>query len=90
MHDDSSGLPRAVELIEREFDGMLANKWEREIARERFETLWDEVNAAALGTLNTDAGNAYIALLSRMQEAFDNQYRSFPIRRGNGFSGPVA
>ena len=90
MHGDSSGPPRAVELIEREFDGMLANKWERDVARERFEIFWDEVNAAALGALNTDAGNEYIALLSRMQEAFDNQYRSFPMHKRNGLSGPVA
>jgi len=77
MHGDSSGRPRAVEQIESEFDGMLVHHWEREIARDRFEVLWDEVNAAAMRMLDTDVASAYIALLSRMQDAFDKQYNSF-------------
>ena len=55
MNDDWPGQPRAVEQIEKEFDGMLVHHGEQETARERFEALWDEVNAAAMRTLDTDS-----------------------------------
>lgn len=84
MHGDWSGQPREVEQIEREFEGMLVHHWEREAARDRFEVLWNEVNAAAVRTLDTDVGSAYIALLSRMQDAFDKQYSGFALSKRNG------
>jgi hypothetical protein len=63
---------------------MLVHHWERETARDHFEVLWDEVNAAVVRTLGTDVGSAYIALLSRMQDAFDKQYSGFPLSKRNG------
>ena len=89
MNDDWPRQPRAVEQIEKEFDGMLVHHWEQETAKERFEALWDEVNAAAMRTLDTDVGSAYIALLSRMQNAFDKRYSGSPLTKGNGLGGPV-
>ncbi|AME23742.1 hypothetical protein AXG89_07650 [Burkholderia sp. PAMC 26561] len=75
MRGDASKRQRAVEQIEHEFAGMLLQHWHPDIARQRFEVLWDEVNVAAIKTLGSDAGSAYIALLIRMQYEFDEQYR---------------
>lgn len=84
MRGDASKRQRAVEVIEHEFDGMLLQHWSPDIARRRFEVLWDEVNVAATKTLGRDAGCAYIALLSCMQYEFDKQYRGVPLLAVNG------
>jgi hypothetical protein len=66
---------REVDEIEAEFEGMLSQRWSADVARQRFEVIWNEVNDAAVCALGSDAGVAYIALLGRMQKAFDLQYR---------------
>ena len=79
MQNDLSRQLRAVVQIEQEFAGMLLQHWSPDAARQRFEALWDEVNSAAIKTLGSDGGDAYIALLSRMQYEFDKRYVGVPL-----------
>ena len=81
MLNDSLRRLRTVEEIEGEFSGMLHQHWPPDVARQRFEVIWDEVNVAATTTLGNAEGSAYIALLSRMQYEFDKQYRGVPLYR---------
>lgn len=76
---------REIDQIENEFQGMLRQHWKRETAQQRFEVLWDEVNSAAVHSLHTEVGVAYIALLGRMQRAFDDQYHVAALQKANGF-----
>lgn len=75
MLNDSLARLRTVEEIESEFSGMLHQHWPPDVARQRFEVIWDEVNVAATKTLGNAEGSAYISLLSRMQYELDRQYR---------------
>ena len=90
MQINVSKLHREVDEIEKEFRGMLLQHWHYDVARRRFEVIWDEVNAEAVRLLGTDAGAVYVALLCRMQHSFDEQYRSGALLKENRFDSPAS
>ena len=83
MRIELSKTPREVSELETEFLGMLSQHWKYEIACQRFVVIWDEANAEAVRMLGTEVGAAYIALLCRMQRAFDEQYRRGAVLKAN-------
>jgi len=73
---------RPVSAIESDFKRLLNQRFPVASAREQFEVLWDEANAAAVRLLGTDAGHDYVGLLKRMHEEFESLY-SAAILNGN-------
>ena len=45
-----------------------------DVARDKFERLWDETNALAASSMMSAQGRPYIALLKRMHTAFVERY----------------
>ncbi len=66
---------RPVGDMEKDFLELLASRLPLAIASEKFERLWDEVNSAAASVISYPEVNGYIALLKRMQGAYESQYR---------------
>jgi hypothetical protein len=66
--------PRSAEAIEKDFLDLMMSGIPADIARDKFERLWDETNALAASSMMTDRGRPYIALLKRMHSAFAGRY----------------
>ena len=73
---------RPVSAIEADFKQLLGQQFPVSSAREHFEVLWDEANAAAVRLLGSDASHDYVGLLKRMHEEFESFY-SIAVLNGN-------
>lgn len=67
-------VPRSAEAIEKDFLDLMMSGIPVDIARDKFERLWDETNALAASWMMTEQGHPYIALLKRMHAAFAKRY----------------
>lgn len=67
-------VPRSAEAIEKDFLDLMMSGIPVDIARDKFERLWDETNALAASWMMTEQGHPYIALLKRMHAAFAERY----------------
>lgn len=69
---ENTGRPsRSLDAIQRDFNDLVASKLTGDIARDKFERLWDETNVIAAKTVTTPEGDRCIALLKQMHQIFD-------------------
>ncbi|MCO4881107.1 hypothetical protein VOI32_19870 [Paraburkholderia caribensis] len=66
--------PAAPTKSKRTFLGLLMSGIPPDVARDKFERLWDETNALAASSMMSAQGRPYIALLKRMHTAFVERY----------------
>jgi hypothetical protein len=82
MSDKASRPARSAEAIDRDFADLMASKMPGPVARDKFETLWDEANSIAAQTVHMIEGQEYIALLKRMHATFEDRYPSDSVTNG--------
>jgi hypothetical protein len=73
MSDKTPSFARSPEAIDKDFADLMAAQMPRAVARDKFETLWDEANAIAAQTVHTAEGQRYISLLKRMHQTFEDR-----------------
>jgi hypothetical protein len=66
--------PRRADEIEKDFLDRPTSGIRPDVARDKFERLWDETNALAASSMMSAQGRPYIALLKRMHTAFVERY----------------
>ncbi|RKT26404.1 hypothetical protein B0G69_2149 [Paraburkholderia sp. RAU2J] len=87
MSDKSHQPGRSPEAIDQDFADLMASKMPSAVARDKFERLWDEVNAIAVKTVHTAEGQRYISLLKRMHQTFEDRYPVGGVVNGHGKRG---
>lgn len=70
----SARPPRQADEIEKDFLDLMVSGVPPDIAHDKFERLWDETNALAAAWMLSVQGRAYIALLTRMHDAYEARY----------------
>lgn len=71
MSKQAQRNPRTPQQIGIDFSSVIRSGVPLDVARTKFEVLWDETNHAVMPLLGTSEGDAYLRLMRRMQEAFD-------------------
>lgn len=84
MPDTTAKPARTPEAIDNDFTDLMASRLSVNVAREKFERLWDETNTVAAQLVGTERGSPYLALLKHMHETFENHYRGAPQRNAAG------
>jgi hypothetical protein len=76
-----SEIPASRSAVELRiaFKSMAAQRLARETALASFDTLWDDVNRAAMLQSNSNALNDYVALLKEMQAWYTEVLRGSAI-----------
>jgi hypothetical protein len=88
MPDKTSGAARSAEAIDKDFADLMASEMPGAVARDKFESLWDEINAIAAQTIDTAAGQQYLSLLKRMHQTFESRYPAKGAMNGYGKRRP--
>jgi hypothetical protein len=67
---------RTVEEIEKDFSDLMSSHIAATLIHDGLEQLWDEANSIAAAMMLTEVSHPYIALLARMQRAFEARAQS--------------